>query len=47
VRQAEPVLLVRHRNGRGLSEALPLLYDAIEIADEAPVPRPLVLETIA
>jgi hypothetical protein len=40
------VLLVRHRAGRGLDDALPLLERAVRIEDAAPPPRPLILETI-
>jgi thymidine phosphorylase len=42
----EPVVLVRHRGGRGLQEAMRLLTGAIRIADApAPVP-PLVVEQV-
>ncbi|HSC29876.1 MAG TPA: thymidine phosphorylase [Vicinamibacterales bacterium] len=46
VRAGEPVLVARHRCGRGLADALPLLEGAIVIADAAVEPRALVLETI-
>ena len=47
VRQGEAVLLVRHRGGRGLDEALPLLDSAITLGDAPPAPQPLIVETIA
>ena len=46
VAAGETVMLVRHRGGRGLDEALPLLEEAVRIGDTAPDPQPLVLETI-
>jgi pyrimidine-nucleoside phosphorylase len=46
VAAGDPVLLVHHRGGRGLDEALPLLTRAIRIADAPAPPRPLVLERI-
>jgi pyrimidine-nucleoside phosphorylase len=46
VREGEPVLMVHHRGGRGLDDALPLLNTAIVISDEPPTPRPLVLERV-
>ena len=46
VRQGDAVLMVHHRAGRGLSDALALLKDAVVIADRPPAPRPLVLEWI-
>jgi pyrimidine-nucleoside phosphorylase len=46
VRAGDAVLLVHHRGGRGLDEALPLLSTAIEIADVPPPPRTLVLERV-
>jgi pyrimidine-nucleoside phosphorylase len=46
VRQGDAVLLVRHRGGRGLKEALPLLEEAVVIAADRPARRPLVVETV-
>jgi pyrimidine-nucleoside phosphorylase len=46
VRRGEAVLLVRHRDGRGLPEALPLLEAALDVAVAAPPVPPLVLETV-
>jgi pyrimidine-nucleoside phosphorylase len=42
-----PVLEIRHRDGRGLSDAMTLLTAAIDIADAPPPPRPLVVDWIA
>jgi thymidine phosphorylase len=47
VRAGDAVLLVRHRQGRGLAEAVPLLEQAVAIADRPPEDRPLVVETIS
>jgi pyrimidine-nucleoside phosphorylase len=47
VRAGNPILLVHHRDGRGLDEAVPLLESSIRIGDAPPVPQPLVLETIS
>jgi len=46
VRQGDAVLVIHHRDGRGLHAALPLATAAVAIADEAPPPRPLILETL-
>jgi pyrimidine-nucleoside phosphorylase len=46
VSPGDAVLVVRHRAGRGLGEAMALLTDAIRIDDAAPRPRPLVVERI-
>jgi thymidine phosphorylase len=46
VSAGDPILLVRHRGGRGLGEALPLLNGAIEIGDVPPAPQPLVVERV-
>ena len=46
VKAGDTVLLVRHRAGRGLDDALPLLERAVRIEDAAPPSRPLILETI-
>jgi pyrimidine-nucleoside phosphorylase len=47
VADADPVLMVHHRGGRGLEHALPLLVSAVEIADAPPSIQPLVVERIA
>jgi pyrimidine-nucleoside phosphorylase len=47
VREGEPLLEVRHRDGRGLAEAVPLLVAAIEITDAPPRARALVIDTVA
>ncbi len=46
VQAGETVLLVQHRGGRGLAEALPLLEDAIGIGEAVPPDVPLMLDTI-
>jgi pyrimidine-nucleoside phosphorylase len=46
VRAGDPILLVHHRRGRGLDDALPLLQDAIVVAEAPPSLRPLVLERV-
>jgi pyrimidine-nucleoside phosphorylase len=46
VKADDTVLLVRHRSGHGLEEALPLLNDAIEVSDAPPRLRPLILERV-
>jgi pyrimidine-nucleoside phosphorylase len=46
VKQGDAVLIVRHRGGRGLDEGLPLLNEAIAIADAPSPVRPLVIETV-
>jgi pyrimidine-nucleoside phosphorylase len=46
VRAGEPILVLHHRGGRGLAEALPLLERAVRIGDTPPSPAPLVLETV-
>ena len=46
VREGDTVLRVHHRGGRGLAEALPLLADAVQIADAPPVPRPVVVDCV-
>jgi pyrimidine-nucleoside phosphorylase len=46
VREGETVLLVRHRGGRGLADALPLLEEAVSIGDDDPAERPLILERL-
>jgi thymidine phosphorylase len=47
VREGEAVLMVHHRGGRGLDDALPLLDAAIVMSDAPPAPRPLVVERVA
>ena len=42
----EPVLLIRHRAGRGLSDALQLLAGAIRIEEAAPAARALVVDRV-
>lgn len=42
----DPVLIVHHRQQRGLDAALPLLRGAIHMADTAPSEEPMVLERI-
>jgi pyrimidine-nucleoside phosphorylase len=46
VKTGDTVLLIRHRAGRGLAEAVPLAQAAIRIDDGAPELRPLVLERV-
>ncbi|MEO6213908.1 MAG: thymidine phosphorylase [Vicinamibacterales bacterium] len=47
VSAGDAVLLIRHRGGRGLEEALQLLRAAVEISDEAaPAVRELVVERV-
>jgi thymidine phosphorylase len=40
------VFEVRHRNRRGLDAALALLRDAITVSDQAPTPKPLIVDRI-
>ncbi len=47
VRAGDAILRVHHRDGRGLSDALPLLVAAISIADEPPTSHPLVVERVS
>jgi pyrimidine-nucleoside phosphorylase len=46
VHAGDPVIEIHHRGGRGLVEARGLLAGAIEIADAAPLSRPLILDRI-
>ena len=46
VAAGEPVLLVRHRDARGLDSAAALLADAVIISATPPPARPLIVETI-
>jgi len=47
VQAGEPVLVLHHRGGRGLAEALALAAPAVGIAGSPPPLSPLVLETIS
>jgi pyrimidine-nucleoside phosphorylase len=47
VRAGDPVLVVRHRGGRGLEDALQLLREALSIDVHPPVARPLVVDSVA
>ncbi len=46
VRPGDTLLLVHHRGGRGLDEALPLLAAAVRLDEAPPAVRPLVLERV-
>jgi thymidine phosphorylase len=46
VKPGDAVLLVHHRGGRGLDEALPLLAGGIVVTDGPPAVGPLILERI-
>jgi len=46
VKTNDPVLLVRHRGGRGLDTAMALLDAAVTISETPPPARPLIVETI-
>jgi pyrimidine-nucleoside phosphorylase/thymidine phosphorylase len=46
VSAGDPVLLLRHRDGRGLDTATALLGDAVIISETPPPARPLIVETI-
>ena len=46
VRRGQPVLRVHHYSGRGLTDALPLLARAVQIADAPPAARPVVVERV-
>jgi pyrimidine-nucleoside phosphorylase len=46
VRVGDAVMLVRHRGGRGLAEALQLLAGAVRIGASAPAPQSLVVERV-
>jgi pyrimidine-nucleoside phosphorylase len=46
VTAGDRVFEVRHRNRRGLDAALTLLRDAIAVSDQAPTPRPLIVDRI-
>jgi pyrimidine-nucleoside phosphorylase len=47
VAAGDAILLVRHRDGRGLQDAAALLEQAIEIGDAAPPDRRLIVESVA
>jgi pyrimidine-nucleoside phosphorylase len=47
VRTGEPVLELVHRDGKGLSDAVGLAAQAIELGGAPPVPRPLVVGAVA
>ena len=47
VRSGDPVLVVRHRGGRGLADALAMLQQSLEIHDSRPSGRPLVVDSVA
>ena len=46
VKQGDAVLIVRHRSGRGLGEALPLLEEALVVGDRQSSARPIVVDTV-
>ncbi len=46
VRHGDVILVVRHRAGRGLAEAMPLLTASVKIDDVAPAARPVVVEEV-
>jgi len=46
VRKGDVILVVRHRAGRGLAEAMPLLTAAVNVGDAAPVVPAVVVEEI-
>jgi pyrimidine-nucleoside phosphorylase len=46
VKAGDTILLVRHRGGRGLAEAGPLLESSLGIGDEAVSPRPVVVDEV-
>jgi pyrimidine-nucleoside phosphorylase len=46
VREGDTILELLFNDGQGLEEALALAQEAIRIAHEAPVPKPLVLGTV-
>jgi len=47
VRRGDTILRVYHRGGRGLADALPLLAEAVSVAEEPPAPRSIVIERVA
>jgi pyrimidine-nucleoside phosphorylase len=46
VRKGDVILVVRHRAGRGLAEAMPLLTAAVNVGDAAPVVPAVVVEEV-
>jgi pyrimidine-nucleoside phosphorylase len=46
VRNGDTILRVHHRGARGLGEALALLAEAVQISDEPPTRRPIVIERV-
>jgi pyrimidine-nucleoside phosphorylase len=46
VSPGDPVLVIHHRGGYGLKEAIALLRDAVRIDEDAPPPRPLIVDRI-
>ncbi len=42
VREGDPLVMLHHRDGRGLENAVALVEQAIEIGDQAPAAQPLV-----
>jgi thymidine phosphorylase len=46
VRAGDPVLLIHHRDGRGLADSRPLIADAIRITDAPPAAAPVVVEDV-
>jgi hypothetical protein len=47
VRRGDTVLLLRHRGGRGLGEALTLLADAITLGAAPPAEAPPIRESVS
>ena len=46
VAEGETVLLIRHRGARGLAEAMKLLVEAIQVDDDPPPARPLIVDRV-
>jgi pyrimidine-nucleoside phosphorylase len=46
VAQGDAVLVIHHRAGRGVQEAMTLLTDAVRIDEEPPLRRPLIVDRI-
>jgi len=47
VKAGDTILVVHHRSGRGLDEALPLLEAAIRIDDRTPAGQPLIVDEVS
>jgi thymidine phosphorylase len=47
VAAGEPILVVHHRAGAGIDEALALLSHAVDVSDETPSEAPIVVARIA